>query len=122
MSKSYGNTIPLFGTKDEITKAVMGIVTDSSGDRPENVYAIHRLFKSEADLELLYEANKGKYKALKDALIEDLEAFITPMREKRDAISDEDVMKAIKEGGERARTIASAKMKQVREKIGLLQL
>src|SRR5665213_900936 len=31
MSKSYGNTIPLFGTKDEITKAVMSIMTDSKG-------------------------------------------------------------------------------------------
>jgi tryptophanyl-tRNA synthetase len=30
MSKSYGNTIPLFGTKDEIARAVMSIVTDSS--------------------------------------------------------------------------------------------
>ncbi|MFN3311618.1 MAG: tryptophan--tRNA ligase, partial [Thermomonas sp.] len=36
MSKSYGNTIPLFGTKDEIAKAVMSIVTDSSGERPEH--------------------------------------------------------------------------------------
>ena len=29
MSKSYGNTIPLFGTDKEIKKAIMGIVTDS---------------------------------------------------------------------------------------------
>ncbi|MFA5827615.1 MAG: tryptophan--tRNA ligase, partial [Candidatus Paceibacterota bacterium] len=29
MSKSYGNTIPLFGTDEEIKKAVMKIVTDS---------------------------------------------------------------------------------------------
>src|SRR3989344_2911122 len=49
MSKSYGNTIPLFGTKDEISKAVMSIVTDSAGDIPENVYAIHKLLKSEAE-------------------------------------------------------------------------
>ena len=35
MSKSKGNTIPLFGTTEEIEKAVMGIVTDSDGDRPE---------------------------------------------------------------------------------------
>ncbi len=45
MSKSYKNTIPLFGTKEEISKAVMSIVTDSSGERPEHVYAIHKLFK-----------------------------------------------------------------------------
>ncbi|OHA20864.1 MAG: tryptophan--tRNA ligase, partial [Candidatus Taylorbacteria bacterium RIFCSPHIGHO2_01_FULL_51_15] len=34
MSKSYGNTIPLFATDEEIEKAVMGIVTDSSGGIP----------------------------------------------------------------------------------------
>ncbi|OGE77428.1 tryptophan--tRNA ligase, partial [Candidatus Daviesbacteria bacterium RIFCSPLOWO2_02_FULL_41_8] len=83
MSKSYGNTIPLFAEDTEIEKAVMSIVTDSSGDRPENVYAIHKLFRSEAELAPLYEANKGQYKALKEALISDLKAFIGPLREKR---------------------------------------
>ena len=78
MSKSYGNTIPLFGSKDEIAKAVMSIVTDSSGERPANVYAIHRLLKTEAELTSLYEAHKGKYKTLKEALIADLDAFICP--------------------------------------------
>ncbi len=60
MSKSYGNTIPLFAEDAEIEKAVMSIVTDSGGDVPENVYAIHRLLKSEDELKPLYEANKGK--------------------------------------------------------------
>jgi tryptophanyl-tRNA synthetase len=41
MSKSYGNTIPLFGTDEEIKKAVMGIVTDSGSDIPENVFNIN---------------------------------------------------------------------------------
>jgi tryptophanyl-tRNA synthetase len=62
MSKSYSNTIPLFASREEITKAVMGIVTDSGGDIPANVYNIHKLFKSEAELKDLYDANKGKYK------------------------------------------------------------
>ncbi|TAK59318.1 tryptophan--tRNA ligase [Patescibacteria group bacterium] len=119
MSKSYGNVIPLFGSKDEITKAVMGIVTDSGGDRPENVYAIHALFKNEVELTALYEANKKNYKALKEALIADIEAVIAPMREKRDSLSDEEVKLVIKEGGERARTIASAKMVDVRKKVGV---
>ena len=65
MSKSYGNTIPLFGTTKEIEKAVMSIVTDSTGDRPEHVYAIHRLIKSEEDLAPLYEQHKGRYGDLK---------------------------------------------------------
>ena len=119
MSKSYKNTIPLFGSKDEISKAVMSIVTDSSGERPEHVYAIHKLFRSESDLDALYEEKKGKYKDLKEALIEDVDAFITPMREKRASITDEDVKKVLKDGAEKARAIASEKMKVVREKVGV---
>ncbi len=119
MSKSYGNIIPLFGTKDEITKAVMSIVTDSSGDRPANVYAIHALFKSRPELESLYAANKGNYKLLKEALIEDIEASVSPLRAKRDMISNDDVKRTLAEGGKKARTQAEAKMKEVREKIGV---
>ena len=119
MSKSYGNTIPLFGSKDEITKAVMSIVTDSAGDRPENVFKIHSLLKDTASLEALYESNKGKYKALKDALIDDIEALVSPMREKYQTISDEDVRRTLKEGSEKARHYAAAKMATVREKVGL---
>ena len=119
MSKSYGNTIPLFGTKEDITKAVMSIVTDSSGERPEHVYAIHTLLKTTEELEPLYEEHKGKYKALKEALIEDLEAFIAPMRERRVAITDAMVREVIEEGSARARAYAATKMEEVRTKIGV---
>lgn len=119
MSKSYGNAIPLFGTKDEIAKSVLSIVTDSAGEVPENVYAIHKLLKPEAELSSLYGANKGKYKNLKDALIEDLEAFIAPMREKRNAITDEEVKKVLDEGSAKAREKAASKMKEIRAKVGV---
>src|SRR3989344_5573722 len=119
MSKSYGNTIPLFGTKDEIAKAVMSIVTDSTGDRPENVYAIHKVFKNDAELAPLYEANKGSYKALKEALIEDIETMIAPMRAKRDSVTDEDAKRIIEEGSDRARAVALAKMLAVRNAVGV---
>jgi tryptophanyl-tRNA synthetase len=121
MSKSYGNTIPLFATDEEIEKAVMSIVTDSSGDFPENVYAIHRLLKTEEELKDLYETNKGKYKALKDALIVDLKNFIGPMREKREQLAhDMDyVMDVLKEGGKRAKQKAEKKMDEVRGVIGV---
>jgi tryptophanyl-tRNA synthetase len=119
MSKSYKNTIPLFGTRDEILKAVMSIVTDSSGERPENVYAIHSLFKSETELAPLYEEHKGKYKNLKDALVEDLDVFINPMRQARAAISDSDVTTILHDGAARARERASKKMIEVREKVGI---
>ncbi len=119
MSKSYKNTIPLFGTKDEIAKAVMSIVTDSSGDRPENVYAIHKLFKSDDERASLYEANKGSYKVLKEALIEDIESMVAPMRQKRDSITDEQVRQVLKDGADKARAKASAKMEEVRKKVGV---
>jgi tryptophanyl-tRNA synthetase len=121
MSKSYGNTISLFATDEEIEKAVMGIVTDSGGDRPENVYAIHRLLKSEEELASLYDDNKGKYKVLKEALIGDLKKFITPMREKREQLAhDVDfVLEVLKEGGARAKAKAEKKMDQVRDAIGV---
>jgi tryptophanyl-tRNA synthetase len=119
MSKSYGNTVPLFGSREEIQKAVMGIVTDSSGERPEHVYAIHKLFRTEAELAPLYEAHKGKYKDLKEALIEDADAAIAPMREKRAALGRETILQVLKEGASQARAIASQKMKDVREKVGV---
>jgi tryptophanyl-tRNA synthetase len=119
MSKSYGNTIPLFGSREEIQKAVMSIVTDSSGERPENVYAIHKLLKSEAELAPLYEEKKGRYKDLKDALVEDLDAFLKPMRERRAKISDKDVEKILKKGAEKARKVADKKMEAVRKAVGL---
>jgi tryptophanyl-tRNA synthetase len=121
MSKSYGNTIPLFGTDEEIKKAVMSIVTDSSGDVPTNVYAIHKLFKSEAELIPIYEEHKGKYKALKDALLADILAFVTPMRERRAYYESkpELVAEILKKGAAQAQIRASAKMVQVREQVGL---
>ncbi len=121
MSKSYGNTIPLFGTDAEIEKAVAGIVTDSGADIPQNVYAIHKLFKTEAELTSLYDANKGKYKILKDALAADIKAFIGPMREKRNALAQdmEKVKSILKAGGEKARARAEAKMSLVHEKVGM---
>lgn len=119
MSKSYGNDIGLFATREEISRAVMNIVTDSSGERPENVYAIHKLFKTEAELAPLYEEHKGKYKALKEALIDDMDAYIDPMRERRAALSREAILQVLKDGAEVTRPIVAAKMKDVREKVGV---
>jgi len=119
MSKSYGNTIPLFASKDEISKAAMSILTDSGGESPSNVYNIHLLFRSREELAPIYTANKGNYKASKEALIEDIEKTIAPMREKRASVSDADVDRILKEGGEKARAIASQKMADVRAKVGV---
>lgn len=120
MSKSYKNTIPLFADTETLTKAVMSIVTDSDGDRPEHVYHIHKLFKDTDDLDALYEEHKGKYKDLKEALLDDIKTYFAPMEERRASLTDEDVKKVLKEGGERARSVASEKMKEVKQKIGIV--
>jgi len=119
MSKSYKNTIPLFDTEAEVKKAVMSIVTDSDGDFPEHVHAIHKLFRAEDELTEIYETNKGRYGDLKKALLNDLEAVIEPMRERRNQITDADVASVLATGAEKARTRAEAKMQKVRQKVGV---
>ncbi len=119
MSKSYKNTIPLFATEEETAKAVMSIVTDSSGERPEHVYAIHKLFKTEAELASLYEANKGQYKVLKETLAADINVYLASMRAKYNAITDEDVKRVLADGAQKAKIIAAAKMQDVRQKVGV---
>lgn len=129
MSKSYNNTISLFAEDKEIEEKVMSIVTDSSGEKPENVFAIHRLLVGENGstslttdkLEKVYQENKGKYKVLKDLLIEDLKIFIKPLRERREEIAKnlDYVNKVLTEGKEKARAVAGAKMEQVKRVIGV---
>lgn len=116
MSKSYKNTIPLFASYEEIQKAVMSIVTDSSGERPTNVYEIHKLFRK--DIDGFYEENKGKYKILKEKLIEDIEAFIQPLREKREKVSVEGVLE---KGKEKAMLRANKKLYEIKQAIGVLK-
>jgi tryptophanyl-tRNA synthetase len=119
MSKSKGNTIPLFGTDAEIEKAVMGIVTDGAGDLPEHVYAIHRLLKSAEELDPIYEENKGRYGDLKKILAADLMALIKPMRERRDAITDEQVLQVLNGGAAKAKAVSNKTLSRVRIAIGI---
>ena len=130
MSKSYGNTIPLFSTLDEIKKAVMSIPTDSKGvDEPknpeeDNVYKLHKLFSSGdelLDIKERYEKGGMGYKESKEILIENIEKTLSPFRESRKRFeSDKDfVLDLLKEGGLRAKEKASKKMDKVREAIGV---
>lgn len=100
----------------------MSIVTDSSGEVPKNVYAIHTLLKDKAELDKLYAENAGKYKVLKDALVEDLKKFIAPMRERRAEWESkpEEVEKILLEGGKKMRELVHKKMLDVRAKVGLI--
>ncbi len=121
MSKSYNNTIPLFAEYEEIKKCVMSIVTDSGEGIPKNVYAIHNLLRPTSELDSIYKEKAGKYKELKEMLIEDLEKFIAPLRAKRKEF-EKDIPAALailKAGGEKAKAVASKKMDKVREKVGV---
>ncbi len=121
MSKSYGNTIPLFASRAVIEEKVKGIVTDSDGDVPTNVYAIHKLIKSPEKLAPLYEEHRGKYKILKDALVEDLDAFIAPMRTRYEELakSPKKVEALLAKGGKQAQKKAEERIKLVRKAVGV---
>jgi len=130
MSKSYGNTIPLFATDEEIKKAVMSIPTDSKGvadkKNPDEmvIYQIHKLFlNSEEDnsLRLRYEQGGLGYKEAKELLIKSVSDFIRPLREKREELAknSEHVLEVLKNGGEIAKKKVVAKMDEVREKVGV---
>jgi len=119
MSKSYKNTIPLFGTPEEVEKAVMKIVTDSNGSFPQNVFAIHCLVKPEAELRPVYEASAGHYGDLKKQLAADLNKYLAPMRERRATVTDAQVQQVLANGVARAKIISNATIKRVRDAIGM---
>lgn len=121
MSKSYNNHIPLFSTDEEIKKLVMSIVTDSGAGVPTNVYNIHKLFRDEEYLAKLYKEHEGKYKALKEALIEDITAFISPLRARREEIAKdpEAVLEMLKNNAKKLKLEVHEMMQKVRSVVGL---
>ena len=121
MSKSYNNHIPLFSSDEEIKKLVMSIVTDSGAGVPVNVYNIHKLLRDEEYLAKLYKENEGKYKALKDALIEDMIAFISPLRARREEIAKnpEAVKEMLKNNALKLKSEIDQTMQEVRMAAGL---
>ena len=121
MSKSNNNHIPLFSTDEEIKKLVMSIVTDSGSGVPTNVYNIHKLLRDEEYLKNLYKEHEGKYKALKEALIDDMIAFITPLRARREEIAKnpEAVKEMLRNNAVKLKGEISLMMENVREATGL---
>jgi len=130
MSKSYKNTIPLFGTDEEIKKAVMSIVTDSkTPEEPKdpntcNIFALHKLFLKPDELKALQEryiqGGLG-YKESKEMLLEEILSLVRPMRERREMYAKNPhlVNEIITNGNTKARDIAERKMKTVRSLIGV---
>jgi tryptophanyl-tRNA synthetase len=130
MSKSYGNTIQLFSTDEEVKQAVMSIVTDSTpvGEAidpdKDNVFALHKLFTEGPEFEELrdrYQAGTIGFKESKEILIKNIQQFIAPMRDRRQSLEEDKkaVLEVLKEGGKVAKERAEEKMEMVREAVGL---
>lgn len=131
MSKSYGNTIPLFGDEKAIQKTIMGIVTDSKGvaepKDPDSctVYQIHKLFLSAAEAKALadkYRAGGLGYGDAKKLLFTTYMDYFGAMRKKREELAkDPKALEAIMAAGaEKARKTASKTMQKVRKAVGLI--
>ena len=130
MSKSYGNTIPIFGTEKEIKKAVMNIVTDCKGLEEKkdpdhcNVFAIYKLFATPEEIQKMRENYLGGnygYGHAKLALFEELWTTFEPMRKRRAELAADAgfVERTLAANGERARAEADKLMRKVRRAVGL---
>ena len=130
MSKSYGNTIPLFGAQKAIRKIIMSIVTDSTPmEDPKdpdkcNVFALYKLFASPEELEEMranYRGGNYGYGHAKQALFEKLWAYFEPMRERRAELekNPDYIWDVLRDGGRKATQEAEKTMDRVRKAVGL---
>ena len=129
MSKSYGNTIALFGDEKAAKKAIMGIVTDSKGmSDPKDpdtcvLYQIHKLFLSSAGQKTLADEYRAglPYGEGKKRLLAAYLDFFSPMRKKREEFAKKpDLVRSIlTEGAAKAVAIAEETMGKVRSAVGL---
>ncbi len=129
MSKSYGNTIPLFGTDEEIKKAVMSIITDSKAPEEKKnaeeviVYQLYKIVVGDRAGEMKELLEKGGlgYGEAKNMLFEAILEMVEPMRERRAYYEQNPALveEILKKGREQALLVAGAKMKEVKEKVGL---
>ncbi|MEO6876660.1 MAG: tryptophan--tRNA ligase [Opitutaceae bacterium] len=131
MSKSYGNTIEIFGDEAVLRKKIMGIKMDSrtpaepKPDADKNL-AIHLLkLVAPADIALDFEnrlrAGGLGYGDLKKALFEYYWAYFTIARARRaELVANPDYVESVlREGAKRARDVASGVLKRARKASGL---
>jgi len=129
MSKSYGNTIPLFETSKRLRKSIMRIVTNSQepGEPKEplgnTVFEIHHAFSTaeqSAELAADYAAGIGWGDA-KQRLFERVEATLAEPRERYDHLMahPDEVDAVLAEGAARARAISAPFLERLREATGI---
>ncbi len=130
MSKSYNNTVEIFGDLKQARANIMKIVTDSKSvaDRKNpdecNVFALYRLFATDAEREAMaarYREGGLGYGEVKKALFEKFEAHFTPLRKKREELQKnmDYVHSVLRRGADRARAEAAATLKKARQAVGL---
>ncbi|MEW6501430.1 MAG: tryptophan--tRNA ligase [Thermodesulfobacteriota bacterium] len=130
MSKSYGNTIPIFLAPKELKKRVMAIVTDSKPvEEPKdpdrcNLYNIYKLFAPAdrlAEVRGLYLNGGAMYGKIKLELLDLLIETFGPAQEKRAQLLADpgQVRDILHKGAEKARAKAAITLDLVRDRAGL---
>ncbi|MDR2429254.1 MAG: tryptophan--tRNA ligase [Candidatus Margulisbacteria bacterium] len=129
MSKSYGNTIEIFGEEKIIRKQVMNIVTDSTPlEQPKNpetcnVFKIYALFatpEQKAEMERKYRAGGYGYGDAKKETFALLWEYFRPYRERRAELAQnlDAVKETLQKGTDKARAEIMKTLQVVREKTG----
>jgi tryptophanyl-tRNA synthetase len=130
MSKSYGNTIPLFASEKELHKTIMRIVTNSQGveDKKDpdasQIYAYYKLFATpdeQAALASRLRAGGMGWGEAKEELFRVANRELAPKRQKYDELmaNPRVLDEILAKGAERARPIAAATVKRARKATGI---
>ena len=132
MGKSFGNAIYLSDSEEEITKKVMGAVTDPNRIKKDDlgnpdicmVAYYHNLFSKPEDVKKVCEecrAGKRGCVACKKELAKNIIDYLAPIQEKRKYYEEhpEIVDKILKEGTEKARKTAKETMRKVKKAMQL---
>ena len=129
MSKSYGNTIPIFAPEKKLRKLIMKIKTNSLlPEEPKEtedctLFALYQCFANESELNEMktrYQAGIG-WGEVKQILFEKINADLKTPRDKyNELMADHDKIESLlKHGAEQARMIALPLLNKVRKKIGI---
>ncbi|MEZ5608077.1 MAG: tryptophan--tRNA ligase [Burkholderiaceae bacterium] len=132
MSKSYDNTIALFGPREQLRKQIMGIVTDSRAPgEPKDtegsaLYAIYRAFADDTEAAAFAQAFKDgiAWGEAKQQLFERIEREIGPMRARYEQLTahPEEVEAILQAGARKARALATPFIQTLRHAVGLRPL
>ncbi|PIF89561.1 tryptophanyl-tRNA synthetase [Acidovorax sp. 62] len=132
MSKSYNNTIPLFSSREQLKKLIGSLLTDSRAPgEPKDtegsaLFQIYQAFASAEETEALRRAYADgiAWGDAKQLLLERVDQVIAPMREQYDALINDParIEQTLLAGAERARTLATPFIKELRSAVGLRSL